>query len=177
MPFHLLSTKKTITNHQTKTPKTKKKKKPESPNSLNHPMICRSPRKWRFICLRCNAMSDTLRTQSYVMLSQQTKTQFLGPSLYYVLLLLQWIHMYQSQFGCRITTMYSDSIQISFGYMVRGWKGRKNLRLRKKRSSQSLVVKTTCFAQYLRYLNPKGEDSSCEIDVVMATFTSKLKWA
>ena len=75
-----LQTKKqsAIANHQS--PKQTKTQKPEYPNSPNHPMICRSPRKWRFICLRCNAMSDTLRTQSYVMLSQQTKTQFLGPS-------------------------------------------------------------------------------------------------
>ena len=77
---------RTKTNHQSPNQnqdfkkKPKKTKSPESPNSPNHPMICRSPRKWRFICLRCNAMSDTLRTQSYVMLSQQTKTQLLGPS-------------------------------------------------------------------------------------------------
>ena len=30
--------------------------------------------------------------------------------------------------------------------------------------------------QYLSYLNPKGEDSSCKIDGFMATYTSKLKW-
>ena len=35
----------------------------------------------------------------------------------------------------------------------------------------------TCFTQYVSYLNPKGEDSSCNIDVFMATYTSKLKWA
>ena len=35
----------------------------------------------------------------------------------------------------------------------------------------------TCFTQYLSYLNPKGEDSSCKIDGFMATYTSKLKWA
>ena len=94
MPCHLLSTQKPIANHQspitnrqspitTPEPRLKKPqqpKSPESPISPNHPMICRSPRKWRFICLRCNAMSDTLRTQSYIMLSQQTKTQLLGPS-------------------------------------------------------------------------------------------------
>ena len=43
-------------------------------------------------------------------------------------------------------------------------------------SSQSLAAKTTCFTQYLSYLNPKGEDSSCKIDGFMATYTSKLKW-
>jgi hypothetical protein len=32
-----------------------------------------------------------------------------------------------------------------------------------------LAVKTTCFTQYLSYLNPKGEDSSCKIDGFMAT--------
>jgi hypothetical protein len=65
-------------------------------------MICRSPRKWRFICLRCNAMSDTLRTQSYVMLSQQTKTQFLGPSSI-LRIAIAVVDMYQSKFDCRIT--------------------------------------------------------------------------
>ena len=34
------------------------------------------------------------------------------------------------------------------------------LKLHKNRLSQSLAVKTTCFTQYLSYLNPKGEDSS-----------------
>ena len=50
------------------------------------------------------------------------------------------------------------------------------LKLRKNRSSQSLAVKTTCFAQYLSYLNPKGEVSSCKIDGFMATYSSKLNW-
>ena len=38
-------------------------------------------------------------------------------------------------------------------------------------------VKTTCFTQYFRYLNPKGEDSSCKNDGFIAIYTSKLKWA
>ena len=40
----------------------------------------------------------------------------------------------------------------------------------------SLAVKAIGFTQYLSYLNPKGEDSSCKIDEFMATYTSKLKW-
>ena len=48
---------------------------------------------------------------------------------------------------------------------------------KKKHSSQNLAVKTTCFTQYLSYLNPKGEDSSYNIDGFPATYTSKLKWA
>ena len=51
------------------------------------------------------------------------------------------------------------------------------LRFRENRSSESLAVKTTCFTQYYSYLNPKGEDSSCKIDIFMATYRSKLKWA
>ena len=39
----------------------------------------------------------------------------------------------------------------------------------------SLVVKTTCFTQYLSYLNPKGEDSRCNIDA-WARFGSS-SWA
>jgi hypothetical protein len=33
----------------------------------------------------------------------------------------------------------------------------------------------TCFTQYLSYLMPKGEDSSCNIDRVLATCIPKLK--
>jgi hypothetical protein len=40
-----------------------------------------------------------------------------------------------------------------------------------------LAVKTTCFTQYLSYLNPKGEDSSSNIDEFIATYISKTKWA
>ena len=66
-----------------------------------------------------------------------------------------------------------------FLYMVGG--ERKNeivyFRLQKNRSSYCLAVKTTCFTQYLSYLNPKGEDSSSNIDGFMATYISKTKWA
>ena len=51
------------------------------------------------------------------------------------------------------------------------------LELHKNRLPESLVVKTTCFTQYLSYLNPKGEVFSCNIDGFMATYSSKLKWA
>ena len=51
------------------------------------------------------------------------------------------------------------------------------LELHKNRLSESLAVKTTCFTQYLSYLNPKGEDSSCNNVGFIATYTSKLKWA
>ena len=71
MPCHLLSTQKPIAIHQspitTPEPRLKKLQKPKSPESLNSPnhhMICRSPCKWRFICLRCNAMSGTFHTQT-----------------------------------------------------------------------------------------------------------------
>ena len=36
---------------------------------------------------------------------------------------------------------------------------------------------TTCFTQYVSYLNPKGKDSSCKIDGFMATYILKPKWA
>ena len=36
--------------------------------------------------------------------------------------------------------------------------------------------KTTCFTQYLSFLNSKEKDSSCKIDGFTATYTSKLKW-
>ena len=51
------------------------------------------------------------------------------------------------------------------------------LKLHKNRLSESLAVKTSCFTQYLSYLNPKGEVFSCNIDGFMATYISKLKWA
>jgi hypothetical protein len=51
------------------------------------------------------------------------------------------------------------------------------LELHKNRLSESLAVKTTCLTQYLSYLNPKGEVSSCNIDGFMATYIPTLKWA
>ena len=36
----------------------------------------------------------------------------------------------------------------------------------------SLAVKTTCFTQYLSYLNPKEEASSCKIDGFMTAYVS-----
>ena len=72
--------------------------------------------------------------------------------------------------------MYPNNIQISFASIL--GVGKKNemvfLRLKKKKkkkkklSSWSLAMKTTLFTQYLSYLNPKGEDSSCKIDGFMA---------
>ena len=50
------------------------------------------------------------------------------------------------------------------------------LRLRKNHSPKGLAVKTTCFTQYLSYLDSKREDSRCKIDGFTATYTSKLKW-
>ena len=38
-----------------------------------------------------------------------------------------------------------------------------------------LAIKTTCFTQYLNYLNLKGEDSSCRIDKFRTTYTFKTK--
>ena len=51
------------------------------------------------------------------------------------------------------------------------------LELHKKHLNESLPGKTTYFTQYLHYLNPKREVSSCNIDGLIATYTSKLKWA
>ena len=48
------------------------------------------------------------------------------------------------------------------------------LRLCKNRSSKSLAVKTICSTQYhgyLKYLNPKGEDSSCKMVRFIATYS------
>ena len=47
---------------------------------------------------------------------------------------------------------------------------------KKKHSSQSLAVKTLSFTQNLSYLNPKGEDSSCQNDGFMNTYIPNLKW-
>ena len=44
------------------------------------------------------------------------------------------------------------------------------------RWGSELSCKTTCSSQYLSYLNPKGEHSSCKIDGSIANHTSKLKW-
>jgi hypothetical protein len=43
------------------------------------------------------------------------------------------------------------------------------LKLHKNRLSESLAVKTTCFTQYLSYLDSKRVVSSCNIDRSMAT--------
>jgi hypothetical protein len=48
------------------------------------------------------------------------------------------------------------------------------LKLHKNRLSESLTVKTTCFTQYLSYLNPKGEVFSSNIDGFMTNNISKL---
>ena len=58
-----------------------------------------------------------------------------------------------------------------------GGYGSKILKLHKNRLCYCLAVKTTCFTQYLSYLNLKGEDSSCNINGFIATYISKLKWA
>ena len=58
--------------------------------------------------------------------------------------------------------------------------GGKEKRKKKKKNVEvgaQLYTQTRCFTQYLSYLNPNGEDSSCKIDGFMATYTSKLKWA
>ena len=53
----------------------------------------------------------------------------------------------------------------------------KSVILKLHKNRESLTVKTTCFTQYISYLNPKGEVSSCNIDGFMANYIPKLKWA
>jgi hypothetical protein len=57
-----------------------------------------------------------------------------------------------------------------------GMDGTLHTDFRKSETSRD-IKKTTWFTQYLSYLNPKGEDSSCNIDRSISTYISKLKWA
>ena len=69
--------------------------------------------------------------------------------------------------------------QIQSKYIVGGGQERRNCfsSITQKPFKLELSGKTTCFTQYLSYLNQNGENSSYKFDRFMATYNSKLKWA